>query len=343
MATIVARGDRQWQAKIRKLGFQSVSKTFVSKRDAESWARKTESEIERGLWRDTTREESTTLADAIKKYKLEVTSNKRSVKREESTLRIWLETPLAKLALARITSEDIAKLCNEWLKSLAPASVVRQMTPLAHLFTTARKEWGMSSLVNPFDSVKKPSVSDERTRRVSDDEINRICAASGSPSLPAFVRLAVETAMRRGELSKLVWKDVDLKSRTAHLPKTVTKNGYERTVPLSSIAVKVFEDRPRNINGKVFSTAPGSVTQAFDRAVQRARLLYLKEAEEQGVEPDSDFLTDLRLHDLRHEATTRLADKYALHELAKVTGHRDIRMLLRYYHPRAEDLAKRLA
>jgi len=48
-------------------------------------------------------------------------------------------------------------------------------------------------------------------------------------------------------------------------------------------------------------------------------------------------------HDLRHEATTRLADKFALHELAKITGHRDTRMLLRYYHPRAEDLAKRLA
>lgn len=343
MATIEQRTEGSWQVRIRKKGYPATVKTFLNKRDAESWARKTESEIERGLWRDTTREESTTLADAIARYKAEVTIHKRSVTREESTLRIWLETPLANVSLARIASEDIAKLRNEWLKSLAPASVVRRMTPIAHLFTTARKEWGMTSLVNPFDSVKKPSVSDERTRRTSDDEINRICAQTESTHLPDFVRLAVETAIRRGELCKLIWKNVDLKERTAFLPKHITKNGFERTVPLSSIAVKIFESMPRNITGKVFSAAPGSISQAFDRAVQRARLLYIKEMEEHGAEPDPDFLTDIRVHDLRHEATTRLADTYSLHELAKVTGHRDIRMLLRYYHPRAEDLAKRLA
>lgn len=265
----------------------------ISKRDAVAWARKTESEIERGLWRDTTREESTTLTVAIQRYLVEVTSKKRSARSERSTMGIWLETPIARLSLARITSEDIARLRNEWLKTLAPASVVRRMTPLAHLFVTAKKEWGMTSLVNPFDSVKKPSVSDERTRRVTDDEINRLCAASGSLSLPAFVRLAVETAMRRGELSKLVWKDVDLKNRAAHLPKTITKNGYERTVPLSSRAVKIFSELPRNISGRVFSATPGSMTQAFDRAVQRARLVYVSECEKQGAEPDADFLCNL--------------------------------------------------
>ncbi len=71
--------------------------------------------------------------------------------------------------------------------------------------------------------------------------------------------------------------------------------------------------------------------------------LVLRATVEPGIEPDTDFLVDLHPHDLRHEATTRLADKFAMHELAKITGHRDTRMLLRYYHPSAEDLAKRLA
>ena len=70
---------------------------------------------------------------------------------------------------------------------------------------------------------------------------------------------------------------------------------------------------------------PDSVTQAFERAVERA-----------GV-------ADVRLHDLRHEATSRLAKRLQAHELAKVTGHRDMRMVLRYYHPRAEELASKLA
>lgn len=51
---------------------------------------------------------------------------------------------------------------------------------------------------------------------------------------------------------------------------------------------------------------------------------------------------NVRVHDLRHEVTSRLADKLQAHELAKATGHRDMRMVLRYYHPRTSDLAKKL-
>lgn len=56
---------------------------------------------------------------------------------------------------------------------------------------------------------------------------------------------------------------------------------------------------------------------------------------------DAEFLIGIRFHDLRHEATSRLAGIFQMHELAKITGHRDPRMLLRYYHPRAEGLAKK--
>ncbi|EQD25943.1 phage integrase family protein, partial [mine drainage metagenome] len=109
---------------------------------------------------------------------------------------------------------------------------------------------------------------------------------------------------------------------TAHLPHT--KNGSARDVPLSSRAVAILHALPRRIDGRVFGLRPDSVTQAFERAAQRA-----------GIE-------NLRLHDLRHEATSRLAEKLPnLIELAAVTGHKDLRMLKRYYHPRATDLAKK--
>ena len=55
------------------------------------------------------------------------------------------------------------------------------------------------------------------------------------------------------------------------------------------------------------------------------------------------MLMNLHWHDLRHEATSRLAEKLQMHELMKVTGHSDSKMLARYYHPKAEDLAKKLA
>lgn len=79
------------------------------------------------------------------------------------------------------------------------------------------------------------------------------------------------------------------------------------------------------------------------RSVERARKSYEAESKEARVRPDLKYLTDLRFHDLRHEATSRLAEIFSMHELTKITGHKDPRMRMRYYHPRAKDLAKRLA
>ncbi|MHB0984927.1 MAG: site-specific integrase [Sulfuricella sp.] len=134
--------------------------------------------------------------------------------------------------------------------------------------------------------------------------------------------LALETAMRRGEILALRWEHADLKRRVLHLPET--KNGSSRDVPLSTKAVAVLESLPRNITGRVFDTSETAITEGFQRAAKRAGL------------------PDFRFHDLRHEATSRLAEKLQMHELGKVTGHKSPRMLMRYYHPRAEDLAKKL-
>ena len=206
----------------------------------------------------------------------------------------------------------------------------------------------MESLQNPVTGIRKPSMVNARTRRITTDssrgdEIERVIAASHSTVLPTVIRLAAETAMRRGEILALRWEHIDLERRTAHLPKT--KNGEVRNVPLSTAAV----DALRGLNpgakstGRVFSIAdPHSITHAFERAVGRARAQHEQECAEAGIQPDQTYLRDLRFHDLRHEATSRLADKFAVHELAKITGHRDPRMLMRYYHPRAEDLAKKL-
>ena len=188
-----------------------------------------------------------------------------------------------------------------------------------------------------------------------DDEYDRINVAFASAEeagggghtniwmQPAF-DLSIETAMRRGELLSLKWKDIDLSDQVAHLRKT--KNGVARDVPLSMAAVAVLRALPRAINGCVIDTTDSSISQSWRRCVDRARRTYEQELMDMGKsesEIDADkLLTDLTWHDLRHEATSRLADLLQLHELMKVTGHKDTRMLARYYHPRAGDLAKKL-
>ena len=129
--------------------------------------------------------------------------------------------------------------------------------------------------------------------------------------------------MRRSEILNLQWRNVDLSARTALLEDT--KNGEKRVVPLSSTAVITLSNLPRHISGRVFPMTPCAVSAAFDRAASRASV------------------PNVRFHDLRHTAITAMASKLPnLIELSAVSGHKSLKMLQRYYHPSARELAMKL-
>jgi len=365
MAAIRKRGELQWQARVRRKGYPDQVKTLETRAEAEAWARQLESEIDRGIFVSRAEAEATSLHDLLARYEREIVPSKRGEVQERSVIRAWQATDLARRPVASVRGADVAKLRDDWTKTLKPATVLRRLAVLSHLFNMARKEWGMESLSNPVELVRKPQPNNARSRRIAsseelsgratdDGELERVIAASGSSVLPAIIRLAVETAMRRGEIVALRWEHIDSRRQVAHLP--VTKNGSSRDVPLSSRAVSVLQELKQAaearaagaakvaylLSGPVFRIRTDAVTRAFERAVDRARNAYLDECKESKRQPDAKYLVDLRFHDLRHEATSRLASVYQLHELTKVTGHKDPRMLMRYYHPKAEELAKRL-
>ncbi|MDH0306687.1 site-specific integrase [Aeromonas caviae] len=361
MATFRKRGPYQWEAQVRRKGYPAQSKTFNTKAEAEAWSKVIESEMTRGIWVSRAEAEATPLYEALCRYETEVVPNKKGAVQELSLISIYKKLPLASRTLASIRGADVAKLRDEWLKEYQPATVLRRLALLSHVFNMARKEWGMESLSNPLELIRKPQADNARTRRIaaseapescpqthdeeseqraSEGEIERIIAASGSRFLPSLIVLALETAMRRSELVSLRWEHIDLERRVAHLPST--KNGSARDVPLSTRAVIILQSMEVTATGRVFDIRADAVTRAFERAVQRARQTYELECKAQGVIPATNFLSDLRFHDLRHEATSCLAEIFPMHELTKITGHKDPRMLIRYYHPRAEDLAKKL-
>jgi integrase len=373
MATITERGSDQWRAQVRRRGHPAQSRTFDTKAEAEAWAGMIESEMGWGVWVSRGKAKTATLHEALLRYEAEISQGKKGAIQEASVLKIWMGIALARRPLASIRSVDVAKLRDEWLKDYKPATVLRRLAVLSHVFSVARKAWGIESLPNPVELLRKPQPDNARARRLVadsahdaternrnadrgayDGELDRVVAASESALLPSIVWLAVETAMRRGEIVSLRWEQVDLQRRVVHLP---TKSGSTaRDVPLSSRAVAVLKAlkgsgrtggksvRGAGVepNGPIFDIRGDAVTRAFERAVTRARKLYEDECREAHGKPDTEFLVDLRFQDLHHEAASRLASIFPLHELTRITGHKDPRMLMRYYHPRTEDLAKRL-
>ncbi|WP_291511649.1 site-specific integrase [Acidithiobacillus sp.] len=332
MATITPRKDQDgnvigYQVHVRKRGYPTQTKTFRRKRDAEAWARLIESEMERGLWRDRSESESTTLEECIQRYLAEVTPGKKNGHPEELRLRQWLRRPIAKRFMSAIRGRDVAETIKDMEGEGKSGNTIRlHLAVLSHLFKVARTEWGMEAISNPVEAVRKPKLPQGRERRLIVDEEARLleaCRQDENPDILSIVQFAIETAMRRAEICGLRWENVNLAGRVALLPDT--KNGNARRVPLSSAAVAVLAALPRRLDGLVWDVKADTVTQVFARCCERA-----------GIK-------DLHFHDLRHEATSRLFEKgFNPMEVSAITGHKTLQMLKRYTHLRAEDLAKRM-
>ncbi|AWN44436.1 integrase [Methylobacterium durans] len=306
---------------------QPRSKSFDTKADAERWARSLEAELDRnGALPDTRPAENTTLAQVLVRYRDEVSPNKRSHASETSRISAILRRPICFRTLALLSTADLATYRDERLKAVAPATVIRELNTISHAIDTARREWGIHLAVNPCKLVRRPSPPRGRTRRLEGGEEQLLLAAADKGRvryLRPLIILAIETGMRRGELLSLRWQHIDLDTRVAHLP--MTKNGTSRDVPLSARAVETLRGLQMGESATVFTAAPNAVRLAWERLTRRVSL------------------QDLHLHDLRHEAVSRLFEKgFNVAEVASISGHRELRMLQRYTHLRATDLAERL-
>jgi integrase len=345
MATVYRRGDLQWQAKIRRKGYPPQSRTFEIKADAVAWARDIEREMDRGVFVSRTEAESTTLHEALERYLREVTPRKKGAEAEASRIRRWQSHSLAKSALARIRGKDLAKFRDDRRTAGRAENTIRlDLALISALYETARKDWGLESLLNPVKMIKAPGGSNKRERRLLPGEEKWLLSGieatmSRTPTIRALLQLALETGMRQSEILSIDWNDVDLKRKFIHLPDT--KSGDPRDVPLSPVALCVLQSMPRPINGgNVFPLTQDRLIRGFRAALKKGRELYEAETSEK---PAVGFLENLRFHDLRHEAASRWASVLAAQELAKMFGWRTLQMALRYYHPTGESLAAKLA
>lgn len=343
-----------WQAVITRKGYPRISRTFDTRQEAEHWAATTESEMGFGRFKIPRKEDGMTLREAFDLYWSKTASLQKGAQKYASLIRKWTGSPLSERPLSSIGAKDVAEYRDRRLRgdtergigSVSPQTVIHELNILSRMFNTAIREWGMTDLVNPVRLIRKPHRPESRERRTLPDEIERICRASESPLLPSIVRFAVETGLRRSEIIGIRWENVHLKKRKILAEDTKAEGGRKisRWVPLSPKAVEILSSLPKQTGGRVWPMTGDAITQAYNRAVARARKTYENECAATGENPDPSFLTGMTFHDLRHEATSRFFEK-GLNpmQVAAITGHKTLQMLKRYTHLKAEDLAEMLA
>jgi len=320
------KSETRYVARVRRKGHKPMSKTFKRKGDADRWARDVESEMDKGIFVSREEAEGTTLAEAIERYIDEyIKIRLKHTKRETDRANAIKTRDIGNLYLSRIRGKELATFIKEREAEGVTGNTIRlDLALLSKLFEVARRDWGMESLINPTKLVHKPKVGQGRTRRLNDGEERKLLEHA-SEKLKPIIRFALETAMRRAEIAGLDWTGVDFENSSIYLAET--KNYEERTIPLSPTAIEILKGLPRQIHGAVFELSPDSITGYMRRAVKSAELV------------------DLRFHDLRHEATSRLFENTDLDtmEIKMITGHKSMQMLARYSHLRANKLAERLA
>jgi integrase len=392
MAVIEKRGDGQFRARVRKTGFPPLSKTFINRSDAATWAKGIEVEMERGSFVTISKAQSTTFKDLADRYLKEVTPAKRSAASEKSRIAVLVDR-FGPYFISSITREMVGQFRDDRLatpalradrlrktkpknihsrvrhdkvadlpRTLSPQSVIHELNTLSTMIEHARKEWSIQLNENPAH-VSKPKRPDSRTRRLSATELqwlHRAADKSIAPGLGQVIVLAIETSMRLGELLGLRWSSINLQRRTAHLMDT--KNGDSRTVALSTAAIAALRKvakiqkaqkahnaandgkEEQRVDGRVFHWAGSdSFEKAWKRCVARAQAMYVASCEATGAKPQAGFLGDLRFHDLRHEAISRLVEHgLTTFEVSTMSGHKSLQMLKRYTHLEAEKVAAKL-
>jgi integrase len=275
---------------------------------------------------------SHTLKELCSIYLLKVTKHKKGRDSESKRINALLTNypKLANKTLETIAPKDIILWKNDRLKLVADSTVKRELNLLSSIFSYGIKEmlWLHD---NPVSKVTKPSEAKPRCRRISQDEIAVILNACGyiKGEIPTTQRhyvawcflFAIETAMRTGEILSLKW--VNVYDDFVVLPDT--KNGSRREVPLLPSAIELIGLVKGIDKAQVMPLSSDSLKKIFARIVSSV-----------GIE-------NLTFHDTRHEATTRLAQLLDVKDLSKVTGHKDINVLVNtYYNPTASELAAKM-
>ncbi len=301
MASIQKRGSA-YRARITREGKSTLSATFPTKAEALAWDSEIRAKIRLGIYQDGCE------LKPIQKSNFEEAANHyiktHSIYKKSS----YSEIGIIRILIKRWSSLDIAELNKSHVLALRDEllSLGRAGSTINHYFNAISKiyqmlieEWGLP-VTNPIKGLKRVPNNKGRSVRVNRDIESLLlagCQVIDTPLLASIIEFAIQTGMRRSEITGLTWADIDIPNRKAYLHKT--KNGEARQVPLTLRAIELLRALPKT-EDKVFPMTFDCLRSQFKRLKS-----HLKQSWDGfGNNP----VNDMRFHDFRHEALSRLSD-----------------------------------
>jgi integrase len=306
----VYRRGKNWYIDFYTQGRRVREKVGPNKKLTEKVLNKVKTEVIENRYLDIRRKPKVKFDTLVEQYLQYAKANKRSWNRDEFSLKSLAQSFSGKY-LYEINPYLIESYKTERRRLVSPATVNRELACLKHILTKA-VEWEMIQ-ANPAKKVRLFVENNKRIRYLTEEEIHRLYQ-NASGHLKPIIITALLTGMRRNEILKLKWEDIDFDHRIIFVRNT--KNNEMREVPMNDALMVVLKSFRFN-SPYVFVREDGkpyiSIRTGFESALRRA-----------GI-------SDFRFHDLRHTFASHLIMKGVdLMTVKEFLGHKTIDMTLRY-------------
>jgi len=325
MASIYKRNGK-WRVEIRKKGSKGIHKSFIVKDDAIRFARDTEVKIEQGLYQDLTLAKITKLSDILAQYRDRVSINKKGYEQERYKINKIIRSCIADKVLLELTPLVLFEYIEQQKKLYTASTINKSITIINLALNFAERFIGISLNKNPLKFIKRLKESQFVGQVIEPhEEVLLLKHAEFSKLywLKTAIILGIDCGLRRGEILKLKAHDVNFKNCTAILRDT--KNGEAREIGLSQRAIQEIKKLPITIDGKLFPCKRLDTFTFYYKQLQRWS----------GVKK--------RFHDTRHTFASRRATQgWSITEIAAQGGWKQLQVLKRYTHIKAEYLANKM-
>ena len=304
-------------ATVKRRGFGIYNKSFASISEAKKWARTMESKFDKGDTSDYSMASKITLGELFKRYIKEGKHlKKKQAKNEVYRCDALLKDELSSVNLLRFSTKHLSDYRDRRLEEVQGPTFNKDFNFISVVIQTALQDWELYLPSNPCKIFKREPEGKPRERVLSKDEQKKLieeCAFSNDIYLKPAVKFSLETSIRQGELLKINYKHINWNKRTLTL--FDTKNGEDRTIPLSPEAFLILSSLPRQFDGRLFPRTRDQLNRSF---YNRRKKLSFK---------------DFRWHDLRRTSISEMFQfrNFDLPMVQLMSGHKNPGVLLKVY------------